>query len=321
MKIAHDLIARAHQIPDQKIGNFGSLLKIYSPHLNSISSLIYEKLSIDEQDRFITWLLKRWADIDLVNPIEMLRYKEALRLVQEAPCDRVIVGNKDYKLLDLNIQGYDFKLATYDWNHSIHDVFYNQYEHKHFRVNKGDVIIDAGGFVGDTAALFCSKTEKQCEVHAFEILQENIKLMAHNVQMNGIEDQVIINKFALGSRTGGTIGVQRGVYEGATSVSTSAEEQVPLISIDDYVVAGRLARVDLIKMDIEGSELDALKGAMNTIKLFRPKLAICLYHKIDDPISIPNLIQATGVEYSFNFKWVQLTGGGEAVLLATPSHS
>ena len=58
--------------------------------------------------------------------------------------------------------------------------------------------------------------------------------------------------------------------------------------------------------------------AINTIRHFRPKLALCLYHKPDDVLTIPAFIEATGVDYDFRFKWVQLTHGWEAVLLASP---
>jgi hypothetical protein len=72
-------------------------------------------------------------------------------------------------------------------------------------------------------------------------------------------------------------------------------------------------------MDIEGAEVMALRGARQTIQHFKPKLAICLYHKWDDVITIPAMIHSMGVEYTFAFKWVQLTDGWEAVLLACPA--
>jgi hypothetical protein len=60
------------------------------------------------------------------------------------------------------------------------------------------------------------------------------------------------------------------------------------VTIDDFCRHERLARVDLIKMDIEGSEAAALEGAGETIERWRPKLAICLYHRPSDLWTIPN---------------------------------
>ena len=52
-------------------------------------------------------------------------------------------------------------------------------------------------------------------------------------------------------------------------------------------------------MDIEGSELNALRGAEKTIKKFRPKLAISLYHRQDDFITIPEYLNNLNVGYNF----------------------
>ena len=312
-----DTVAR---VPDGQLAAFARLLKMYQPHAGGISRLLYEKLPEADQQRFVQWFLKRWADIDLVNPVEMQLYLQAVEAVKQQPREAVEIEGRRYGLLDLKPQGHDFRLATYDWCLFIHDVYYNQYEHGNFRVQPGDVIIDAGGFVGDTAVLFHDKAGGQCEVHSFEILQENLDLFVANAEMNGIGDKVVLNKLALADTTGDTVCVQAGALQGGTAVSASAcgEDRVQTIRLDDYVARSQLSRVDFIKMDIEGAEIPALRGALDTIRHFRPKLALCLYHKPDDVVTIPAFIESTGVPYDFRFKWVQLTHGWEAVLLASP---
>ncbi len=71
------------------------------------------------------------------------------------------------------------------------------------------------------------------------------------------------------------------------------------LAIDDMVKNEKLDRVDFIKMDIEGAELEALRGAENTIRQFRPKLAISVYHKFDDVWEIPQYIDSLGLGYRF----------------------
>ena len=70
--------------------------------------------------------------------------------------------------------------------------------------------------------------------------------------------------------------------------------ELPLTTIDNIVRDLNLSRVDLIKMDIEGAERQALAGASQTIRNFRPRLEICTYHLMDDPEVITGIISSYG---------------------------
>lgn len=73
---------------------------------------------------------------------------------------------------------------------------------------------------------------------------------------------------------------------------TASINVVPLDSLD-------IENATYIKMDIEGSELEALKGGENTIRKFKPRLAICLYHKPEDIYTIPVYIKKLNPLYKF----------------------
>ena len=66
---------------------------------------------------------------------------------------------------------------------------------------------------------------------------------------------------------------------------------------DDFVKDNNIPRVDFIKMDIEGAEPFALNGAVETIKRFKPKLAIAIYHSMDDFVNIPEWITGLNLGY------------------------
>ena len=70
---------------------------------------------------------------------------------------------------------------------------------------------------------------------------------------------------------------------------------IPVAAIDETVEPDD--KVTFIKMDVEGAELESLRGCKRTIKKYRPKLAICIYHRPEDMIQIPIYIKELVPEY------------------------
>ena len=322
MKLRDDLAAQLPQLRDEDLQRFCSFYERFAPLLPRIATGLYDRLGAADQARFLLWMLKRWAKIDLVNAVERGLYDGTLERARTEERPLVSLAGKEYRLRDLASQGADFKLLGYDWFLGVHDVLYDQYQNDKVKLAPGDVIIDAGAFIGDTAVFFHHRLGGRCQIHSFELLDENLALLLHNLERNGVGDtQIVVNKLALADRSGDEIVVADGNTQGATSIfgKSGAGDRVVTVTLDEYVVRMNLPRVDFIKMDIEGAEVMALKGARQTIAHFKPRLAICLYHQWDDVVTVPQAIHATGVAYDFHFKWVQLRDGWEAVLLATPS--
>ncbi len=73
--------------------------------------------------------------------------------------------------------------------------------------------------------------------------------------------------------------------------------RIAVSPLDALVRELSLDRVDFIKMDIEGSEARALKGAEATLRRFRPRLAVCTYHGEQDPRDVPDIIRAVDPSY------------------------
>lgn len=91
--------------------------------------------------------------------------------------------------------------------------------------------------------------------------------------------------------------------------------EVPVMPIDDAIEDGD--RVTMIKMDVEGAEMESLKGASRTIQRDKPKLAICIYHKPEDMIEIPLYIKELVPEYKLYIRH-HSSGSDETVLYAMP---
>lgn len=86
------------------------------------------------------------------------------------------------------------------------------------------------------------------------------------------------------------------VNSGGLLTMSDSGEEVEVTSVD-YVLNGEKAT--FIKMDIEGAEYEALKGCQTTIQKYKPKLAICMYHKFTDIFEVPALILEYCPEYKF----------------------
>ena len=91
---------------------------------------------------------------------------------------------------------------------------------------------------------------------------------------------------------------------GSAAVSETGEIEVEVRRLDD-VLKGRKAT--FLKMDIEGSELAALRGAERIIRKQKPRLAICVYHKPEDIWEIPELILDYVSEYKLYLRHYSIT--------------
>lgn len=101
--------------------------------------------------------------------------------------------------------------------------------------------------------------------------------------------------------------------DGATHVCKAGGSSIPVVPIDEVIPEEE--RVTMIKMDIEGSELESLKGAERVIRRDKPKLAVCIYHKPEDMTAIPLYIKQLVPDYKLYIRH-HSNYGNETVLYA-----
>jgi len=85
-------------------------------------------------------------------------------------------------------------------------------------------------------------------------------------------------------------------------LKNSASRFGHFIDLDTYVEQKNLPRVDYIKLDIEGAELDMLHGAAKTITRWKPKMAVSAYHKPEDLWTLATYIKSLRDDYEFQFR-------------------
>ena len=161
-------------------------------------------------------------------------------------------------------------------------------------------IIDAGGYVGDTALLFSSYTDK--DIHVFEASPSNMDIIRETIRLNHLDNIVPVSKalgeksgtatFSLGERNSCNSLVERPGYNYPDHI------EVPVVTLDDYVRENDL-EVGLIKVDIEGGEQLLLRGAVETIRTQHPILLISIYHSANDFFEIKPMIEKMCGKYTF----------------------
>jgi FkbM family methyltransferase len=191
--------------------------------------------------------------------------------------------------------------------------------HRIIQVKLGDVVIDGGSCWGETALYFADKTGAHGKVYCFEFVQHNLEILQENLSLNQhLADRIEIVPKALWDKSGKRVSYcPRGPSTWLESNKKQDNPQVSTLSIDDFVKEKGIARVDYIKMDIEGSELRGLKGAEETIRTFRPRLAISIYHREDDFVTIPDYLDKLALRYEFFLDHFTIHSE-ETVLFASP---
>lgn len=204
---------------------------------------------------------------------------------------------------DLNKVGYPIKINTRVAN------IMAQFELEQYacdrigvRVKPGFKVVDGGGCFGDTALYFAHLTGETGKVYSFEFVESNLKLYQKNLDLNpNIAEQIQICRHPLWSTSDQELYVKdRGPASTITPEPDGENSTlVKTLAIDDLVNRESLDRVDFIKMDIEGAEFESLKGAQQTIRKFKPQLAICVYHSPQDFHRLADLINSYESGYRF----------------------
>ena len=167
------------------------------------------------------------------------------------------------------------------------------------KLGSDEIFIDCGAFDGDTVTSFLSNLNDRSiqgysAIYALEPDKTNYKKLLNKV---GLMPNVhCLNKGAWSEATTLRFDSSGDV---ASHVQDSGETVIETTTIDN-LLSGK--RASLIKMDIEGAELEGLKGARRTISQYKPKLAVCAYHKPSDLIMLPQYIKSIVPEYNLFFR-------------------
>jgi FkbM family methyltransferase len=182
-------------------------------------------------------------------------------------------------------------------------------------VEPNDVVLDLGAFNGNSAIAFSRAAGPQGTIYAFEpnpVMQE---ILARNLAKMGCSNVEIVPRGASDKSD-----VLKFTVKGAASrFDPYGKIDVQVGKVDDFVFERGLSKVDFIKLDVEGHEMLALRGAISTIRTFRPKLAVSVYHLHYDVHALTLFIRDVCPWYKFYLRH-NATYDGELVLFCKPVH-
>jgi FkbM family methyltransferase len=178
---------------------------------------------------------------------------------------------------------------------------------KHYAPKQGDVLVDAGAYNGHVSILLSKLVGATGRVISFEPDPSNRVLCSENMKLNNINNIILIDK---GLWTVDTVLEFNSNNSVASSVFYQAENatkiQIAVTSLDIFIQRQRLSACDYIKMNIEGSEIMALKGATETLKKYKPALTITTDHVVEGEQTTESVEQ---ILKELNYKtWTETEG-------------
>lgn len=261
-----------------------------------------DELSIESVDNFI----KRQNYIATHNILEQGCLFTKLEIEQQKECSKII-------------QDISKKMSSYHFSFLPSECFYGLSglrwlpEYIKQKINNG-IIIDVGAYEGDTAICF-KEIFKPQKIYAFEPDNKNYNILKKNCEISN-DNTIIPVKFGLSNNSEKSYLASNG---GESKQSTNSQDQeLELINFDNFwEIENKLNNtISLIKMDIEGAEINALKGMEKTIKKDMPILAISIYHQPKDFFTIKPWLETLCPKYKFLIKASPFSLTGETMLLA-----
>lgn len=157
-----------------------------------------------------------------------------------------------------------------------------------------EVMVDCGAYIGDSAAGFIECFKKYKKIYCYEATASTFEELSGN--LSGYEN-IVLKNLAVGEEYGElSLSIEA---DGKSSIYGEAQQIVPVVPIDKDIEEP----ISIIKMDIEGAEQSALRGARSHIVNDYPKLLICVYHGNHDIIEIPLMIEEMRDDYDFYLRY------------------
>lgn len=158
-----------------------------------------------------------------------------------------------------------------------------------YEIKPGDVVFDCGAYCGTTAYFFSKMVGETGMVYAFEPDDKNYAMLLKNIELHNLKNVIPVKK-GLWSKTGVLEFNQEGNLGGAIEEITKRPfnknvTTIDTMSLKDAYEQFQLSKLNFVKMDIEGAELEAIEGSKEFIKDKNINFSIASYHVVNNELT------------------------------------
>jgi len=221
------------------------------------------------------------------------------------PIYRKIISLKRFRVSDFGTFKYNIDLKEYIDS----ELYFNGYFEQDITEVINNItghemtVLDIGANTGVHTLRFASLVGYTGRVYAFEPTEFAFNRLKNNINLNSFEN-IIAEKLALSDGTSKNQNIEFRSSWNLDSLDNPLviNEFVNFYTLDDYVLENKITKIDIIKIDIDGFEYLALKGGINSLNKFKPKIIIELSRNLDGSASFQEYIQfLLDLRYEFIF--------------------
>ena len=282
-----------------------------------------ERILSIEHNPLVYYARLAHSRLDINNCAEQL--SEAFNLLADQKSRDIFVhrialfsGGADYESFQKFISNFSELVAQVSTNQLKANCGMNSYyfENDIVRLNDQEVLVDGGAFTGDSAVAFmnvCSAGGLEYKhIYCFEPDPVNFSKLERNVSKCrdttclrlGLWKKKSMVQFQNSSSVKPTdCRIVRATGDIENALVTKGNMEIATISIDEEFSN---EEISYIKMDVEGAEIEALRGAEETLNRCKPKLAISAYHKREDIYELPLIIHQIYPKYRLYLRHLSL---------------
>jgi FkbM family methyltransferase len=184
----------------------------------------------------------------------------------------------------------------------------------HKLIGPGQHIFDVGAHIGYFSLLFAKWVGRRGSVNSFEPCPKTRERLLRNSSLNPkLQARVQVHDLGLSDHDGYASIISPDATNSGCNYIDSGRGDIRITTLDHFVESNRISRIDLIKVDVEGSECALLEGARETMRRFRPRIVIevnasTLRRSGKEPIDLLEQLRAAGYSLYVSDRWGRLNG-------------